>query len=241
MKVKIKMSEFFIELFSEEIPAKLQVNARKNLYENFKNFFAENGVSVKGRFEVYSTPNRLVLHIDKIANVIVKKAEEIRGPNLKAPKTALEGFIRSNNIKKSQIFKKKTEKGDFYFFKRASKKIKTIDLIKENIPFILDKISWNKSMKWNNYDLFWGRPLKSILSLFDGKKLEFNFHHLVSSNLTFIDKDLEDQTKVFDGFKSYNSYFKSKGVTIDHEKRKSIILKELLKLSKKKKSKNIFK
>ena len=228
------MSEFFIELFSEEIPAKLQVNARKNLYENFKKFFDENGVSVKGRFDVFSTPNRLVLHVNKITKVISRKAEEIRGPNLKAPEIALEGFIKSNNIKKSQIFKKKKEKGDFYFFKRASKKIKTFDLIKENIPSILGKISWNKSMKWNNHDLFWGRPLKSILTVFDGKKLEFNFHHLVSSNVTFIEKDLEEQTKRFDSFKSYYSYFKSKGVIIDHEKRRSIILNELTKISKKK-------
>ena len=234
MKVKIKMSEFFIELFSEEIPANLQVNARKNLYEGFKKFFDENGVSIKGRYKVFSTPNRLILNIDKISKVIIKKAEEIRGPSLNAPNAALEGFIRSNNIKKNQIFKKKTEKGDFYFFKRTSKKIKTADLIKENITSILDKISWNKSMKWNNHDLFWGRPLKSILTVFDGKKLEFNFHHLISSNSTFIEKDLEEQTKSFDSFKSYYSYFKSKGVIINHEKRKSIILNELTKLSKKK-------
>ena len=110
MKAKIKMSEFFIELFSEEIPANLQVNARKNLYEGFKKFFDENGVSIKGRYKVFSTPNRLILNIDKISKVIIKKAEEIRGPNLKATDEALEGFIRSNNIKKSQIFKKKNRK-----------------------------------------------------------------------------------------------------------------------------------
>jgi len=228
------MSEFFLELFSEEIPANLQISARKNLYEKFKIFFDENGVSIKGKFDVFSTPNRLVLHIDKITKVVIKKAEEIRGPNVKAPEVALEGFIRSNNIKKRQIFKKKTDKGDFYFFKKNSKKIKTVDLIKENIQSILNKISWNKSMKWNNHDLFWGRPLKSILTVFDGKKLEFKFHHLISSNVTFVDKDLEEQIKTFDSFKSYNSYFKSKGVIIDHEKRKSVIINELTKLSKKK-------
>ena len=65
-------------------------------------------------------------------------------------------------------------------------------------------------MKWNDHDLFWGRPLKSILAVFDGKKLEFNFHHLISSNVTFIDKDLEEKTKTFDRFKSYNSFFQIK-------------------------------
>ena len=110
MKVKIKMSEFFLELFSEEIPANLQVNARKNLNENFEKFFCENEVSIKGKFNVFSTPNRLIIYLDKVAKNIIKKAEEIRGPSLNAPEEALEGFIRSNNIKKSQIFKKKTRK-----------------------------------------------------------------------------------------------------------------------------------
>ncbi len=104
------MSEFFIELFSEEVPANLQVNVRKNLHENFKKFFDENGVSIKGKFNAFSTPNRLVLHIDKISKDVIKKAEEVRGPNLNAPEKALEGFVRSNNIKKSKVFKKKNNK-----------------------------------------------------------------------------------------------------------------------------------
>jgi len=234
LRVKIKMSEFFLELFSEEIPAKLQVNARKNLLENFKKFFDENGAHIKGQYNAFSTPNRLVIYIDKIAKNIIKKSEEIKGPSINAPKKALEGFIRSNKIKKNNIIKKKTEKGDFYFYKKPSIKIKTLNLLKHNIPNILDKISWNKSMKWGNHDLFWARPLKSILAVFDGKKLEFDFHHLKSSNITYIDKDLEEKTKIFNNFKNYNAYFKSIGVLIDHEKRKSIIRKELTKLSKKK-------
>jgi glycyl-tRNA synthetase beta chain len=228
------MSEFFLELFSEEIPAKLQVNARKNLLENFKKFFDENGAHIKGQYNAFSTPNRLVIYIDKIAKNIIKKSEEIKGPSINAPKKALEGFIRSNKIKKNNIIKKKTEKGDFYFYKKPSIKIKTLNLLKHNIPNILDKISWNKSMKWGNHDLFWARPIKSILAVFDGKKLEFDFHHLKSSNITYIDKDLEEKTKIFNNFKNYNAYFKSIGVLIDHEKRKSIIRKELTKLSKKK-------
>jgi len=234
LRVKIKMSEFFLELFSEEIPAKLQVNARKNLLENFKKFFDENGAHIKGQYNAFSTPNRLVIYIDKIAKNIIKKSEEIKGPSINAPKKALEGFIRSNKIKKNNIIKKKTEKGDFYFYKKPSIKVKTLNLLKQNIPNILDKISWNKSMKWGNHDLFWARPLKSILAVIDGKKLEFDFHHLKSSNITYIDKYLEEKTKIFNNFKNYNAYFKSIGVLIDHEKRKSIIRKELTKLSKKK-------
>ena len=90
-------------------------------------------------------------------------------------------------------------------------------------------------MKWGNHELFWGRPLKSILAVFDSKKLEFNFHHLKSSNFTYIDKDFEEKTKIFNNFNSYMAYFKSLGIMIDHEKRKLLIINELTKLSNKKK------
>ena len=228
------MSDFFLELFSEEVPAKLQVNARKNLIDIFKKFFIENEIVIKGKYNAFSTPNRLVVHIDKVQKKIKKKSEEIRGPNVNAPDEALKGFIKSNNLKKGQIFKKNTEKGFFYFYKKPLTTINTIDLLKSNIPNILNKISWNKSMKWGNYDLFWGRPLKSILAVFDRKKIVFDFHHLKSSNTTFIDKDLEERTKIFNNFKTYNSYFKSKGIVIDHEKRKSIIRNQLKNISNKK-------
>jgi len=231
------MSEFFLELFSEEIPSKLQVNARKSLLENFKKFFEENEVTIKGNLNVYSTPNRLVVYIDKITNKIFKKSEEIRGPSTKVPDKALEGFVRSNDTTKKNIYKKKTDKGEFYFYKKPSQKINTSDLLTKNIPIILSNISWNKSMKWSDYNLFWGRPLKSILSIFDGKKLDFNFHHLKSSNITYIDKESEEKTKRFSSFKSYNSFFKSIGILIDQEKRKSFISNELIKLSNKKKLK----
>ncbi len=229
------MSELFLELFSEEVPSKLQVNARKILYENLKKFFEENEILIKGKLDVYSTPNRLVVNIDKIAKQITKKSEEIRGPNVKSPDKALEGFLRSNNLKKTQVFKKETEKGEFYFFKKPSQNINTADLLKENIPIILSRISWNKSMKWGDHNLFWGRPLKSILCVFDGKILNFNFSHLKSSNITFIDKELEEKTKAFNSFKSYNSFFKSIGIIIDQERRKSFISNEIIKLSNKKK------
>jgi len=237
LKVKNKMSEFFLELFSEEIPSNLQVNARKSLLENLKNFFEENEVSIKGKLKVFSTPNRLVVHIDKITREIFKKSEEIRGPNINVPDKALEGFVRSNNIKKTQVFKKNTDKGEFYFYKKPSQKINTADLLKKNIPNILSKILWNKSMKWGDHNLFWGRPLKSILCVFDGKKMDFNFGHLKSSNTTFVDKELEEKTKSFSNFKSYNSFFKSLGIVIDQEKRKLFISNKLIKLSNKKKLK----
>ena len=229
------MSEFFLELFSEEIPSRLQINARNELTQIFKKFFDDNEIIVKGKINTYSTPNRLIVHINKISKDVIKKAEEIRGPNINAPEKALEGFLKSNKISKEKVFKKSTEKGIFYFYNKPSQKIKTYDLLKENIASLLLKISWKKSMKWGNHNLYWGRPLKSILALFDKKIIEFKLNHLHSSNKTFTDKDLEDEVKSFNDFKSYIKFFKQKGVTIDQDKRKEFIIKEINKATNQKK------
>ena len=134
------MSEFFLELFSEEIPSRLQIKARNDLTQILKKFFDDNEIIVKGKINTYSTPNRLIVHINKIPRDLIKKAEEIRGPNINAPEKALEGFLKSNKISKEKIFKKSTEKGIFYFYNKPSQKIKTYDLLKENIASLLLKI-----------------------------------------------------------------------------------------------------
>ena len=229
------MSEFFLELFSEEIPSRLQINARNDLTQIFKKFFDDNEIIIKDKINTYSTPNRLIVHINKISKDVIKKAEEIRGPNINAPEKALEGFLKSNKISKEKVLKKSTEKGIFYFYNKPSQKIKTYDLLKESIASLLLKISWKKSMKWGNHDLYWGRPLKSILALFDKKIIEFKLNHLQSSNKTFTDKDLEDEVKSFNDFKSYIKFFTQKGVTIDQDKRKEFIIKEINKATNQKK------
>ena len=225
------MSEFFLEVFTEEIPAKLQSSARNNLLKLFRDFFESESIETHGKEKAYSTPNRLIIHFDKIKKDIIKKAEEIRGPKTEAPDIAIEGFIKSNNIKKKDIFKKKTDKGEFYFFKKPKIKLKTHDILEKNIPNILNSISWNKSMKWGQYQLYWGRPLKSILAVLDGKTLKFKYHHLNSSNTTYIDKNLEEKTKLFKSFSEYQSYFKKFKIIIDNNLREKFIYEELKKIS----------
>ena len=225
------MSEFFLEVFTEEIPAKLQSSARNNLLKLFRDFFESESIETHGKEKAYSTPNRLIIHFDKIKKDIIKKAEEIRGPKTEAPDISIEGFIKSNNIKKKDIFKKKTDKGEFYFFKKPKIKLKTHDILEKNIPNILNSISWNKSMKWGQYQLYWGRPLKSILAVLDGKTLKFKYHHLNSSNTTYIDKNLEEKTKLFKSFSEYQSYFKKLKIIIDNNLREKFIYEELKKIS----------
>jgi len=227
------MSEFFLELFSEEIPSSLQKNLREDLLNSFIKEFNEKSISFK-KSSSFSTPNRLVILFEGLQKQITLKSEEIKGPNIKAPEVALEGFIRSNNINKKDLFKQTIDKGEFYFFKTKSKKLNTQNLLEELVPSILHKIQWKKSMRWSDFNLNWGRPLKSILAIFDKKKLTFNFHHLTSSNSTFIDKEFEEKKKIFVDFKDYNNFFKKLNITIDHNLRKNLIEKKLNDISSKK-------
>ena len=228
------MAEFFLELFSEEIPAGLQKNLREKLLEEFNKFFFEKSIKSKKSFSL-STPNRLVIVFEDLDKVIKIPSEEIKGPNINSPDQALEGFMRSNKIEKKDLLKKKTEKGEFYFYKTKSKSLKTNDLLMEFVPKLLENYKWKRSMKWGEYDLIWGRPLKSILTVFDRKVVNFEFHHLSSSNSTYIDTEFEEKKRVFTDFKSYEKYFKKQGILIDQNKREELIKKEFSKILNKRK------
>jgi len=228
------MAEFFLELFSEEIPSGLQKNLREKLLEEFQKLFLEKSIKSKKSFSL-SSPNRLIVVFEGLDKQIKILSEEIKGPKTSAPEKALEGFIRSNKIEKKDLFKNKTKKGEFYFFKTKSKLLKTNELLIEFVPKLLGNYQWKKSMKWGEYDLNWGRPLKSILSVFDRKVINFEFHHISSSNSTYIDKDFEDKKKIFVDFKSYEKYFKKQGTLVNQNKRMKLINKEFSKILTKKK------
>jgi len=218
------MADLFIELFSEEIPARLQIDARKKIKEMLEEKLKKKEINYKSS-KSFSTPKRLVFFIEGIPEKIEKKGQIIKGPNIESPEAALNGFIKSNNLNKSDVYKKKIEKGEFYFAKTNSK---IIDILKELqiiIPETLQSYSWRKSMKWSTYDLNWARPLKSIISLFDNKVINFNFFHLQSGQLTFIDND--EKVKKISNFKTYLNILKSENIILNQEKRKSLITNKM--------------
>ena len=90
------MSDFFLELFTEEIPASLQSSARENLSKGFKLFFDEQNIEYSANAKSVSTPNRLVLYFKNIKKEILIKSDEIRGPSVTAPQKALIGFSKFN-------------------------------------------------------------------------------------------------------------------------------------------------
>tara|TARA_Y100000590_G_scaffold211822_1_gene240063 strand:+ start:1459 stop:3525 length:2067 start_codon:yes stop_codon:yes gene_type:complete len=233
------MSELFIELFSDEIPSKLQIDARKKIKEIIAEKLLKKEINFKTS-KSFSTPKRLALVFEGIPEKIEQKKKIIRGPRTNAPEVAIDGFVKSNNLRREDIYKKKIEKGEFYF---ASIKPRFIDVLKELqfiIPDALQAYSWKKSMKWSVYDLNWGRPLKSIIAIFNKKIINFNFYHLQSNNLTSVEgKNTEKKIKV-KSFKSYINALKVNDIILDQEIRKKLVLKKMNSICNSKKFKNDF-
>ena len=118
------MGELFIELFTEEIPPRLQIDAREKIKKNFEENLEKKNIQFKTS-DSFSTPKRLVFVFDGISYKIEQKEKIIKGPKVGSPQIAIEGFLNSNNLNKSQVYEKDFGKGKFYFAKTESK---TIDI-----------------------------------------------------------------------------------------------------------------
>ncbi len=238
-KSNIVMSELFIELLSEEMPSKLQIDARQVIEKNFKEALKSKEIKFN-LVKSYSTPNRLAFSIGGIPNIIEQKKKSIKGPKVGTPELALEGFIKSNSLNKKDLYKKEVENKEFYFADIKSKKINVIKELEILIPELINRYSWKKSMKWATYDLQWGRPLRSIIALFDEKVVNFNFHHLKSGNIILLGDLNDEKQKKVDNFQHYLTLLKSQNIILNHEERKNFILKKFSKICISQKLKNEF-
>ena len=225
------MAELLLELYSEEIPPQLQIEARSQVKQFIESSFKENNIKFK-ELSVYSSPTRLTLIINNLAEQIKTGQKEIKGPKVSSPKQVIQGFIKAKNISERDLIEKNTEKGKFYFIKTQSKSILVEDLLKKIIPKTIGLISWKKSMKWSEYNLMWGRPLRSIFARFNNKKLPFKFNHLETTDEIIIEQDLVTKTKKIKDSREYFNFLKSHKIVVNHKEREEIILKKITSLCK---------
>ena len=227
------MSDLLIELFSEEMPPNLQISARKQI----EKLLSENLSSLNLKYKnlsVYSTPTRLTIFVSNLPSKIKISATEIKGPKLGVPEKIIENFAKSKQINTNDLFKKKLDKGTFYFAKIKGKEIYTEEELAKSIPKILNELYWNKSMKWSDHDLNWGRPLRSILGVFDNKILKFKFAHLESVNFTIIEQYGEMIQKKIHNLEEYFKILKNNEIILDQNERASFISKKIYSICKRK-------
>ena len=158
------MPDLLIELFSEEIPARMQAQAAADLKKRMTDGLVQAGLTYAGA-AAFSTPRRLTLAIDGLLEHSPTVREERKGPKVGAPEKAIEGFLRGAGLTMDQLEERKTPKGNVYFATIEKPGRPAADIIAEVLDTTIRTFPWPKSMRWGAGSLRWVRPLQSILCI----------------------------------------------------------------------------
>ncbi|ENN91433.1 glycine--tRNA ligase subunit beta [Bartonella schoenbuchensis] len=230
------MSNLLLELFSEEIPARMQRKAASDLKKCVTDQLVHAGLTYKAACE-YWTPRRLTLDIRGLSTSSQDTHEERRGPSTKSPQHMIDGFLRAtglNNISEAHIVHD-NKKGDFYVAKITKKGRAAEEIIADILPDIIRNFPWPKSMRWGQDSaqtgaLKWVRSLQNILCVFGPEIGEthivpFTVGSLKSNNLTYGHRFLSDGKPIqIRRFDDYVTLLEAHKVILDTERRKNIIL-----------------
>jgi glycyl-tRNA synthetase beta chain len=177
------MPHLLLELFSEEIPARMQAKAAEDLRSLITNGLVEAGLTYEGA-QSHATPRRLVLAIDGLDAKARDTREERKGPKVDAPQAAIDGFLKSTGLTLDQLTKQDDKKGQVYIAVIARKGRDATEIIANLVPKVIREFPWPKSMRWGAGTLRWVRPLHSILCTFDGEIVSFEVEGIKSANTT---------------------------------------------------------
>ncbi len=156
------MPDLLIELFSEEIPARMQKRAGEDLQKLVTNGLVEAGLTY-GSAAVFTTPRRLTLALGDMLAASPRQVEERKGPKADAPEKAIEGFLRGAGLTRDQLEERDTPKGKVFFAKIEKPGRPAAEIVAEVLEQTIRNFPWPKSMRWGTGSLKWVRPLHSIL------------------------------------------------------------------------------
>ncbi|MBL8781990.1 MAG: glycine--tRNA ligase subunit beta, partial [Alphaproteobacteria bacterium] len=224
------MPQLLLELFSEEIPARMQQQAARDLERLIVGGLTERGFLNEGA-RGFATPRRLTLVIEGLPAEQADMREERKGPKVDAPDQAIQGFLRSTGLTRDQLKVQKDPKGDFYLAVTERKGRPTPDVLAELIPDVIKTFPWPKSQRWGAGDLTWVRPLHSILCTFDGEIVPFTVGTVKSGNSTRGHRFLGNDKFEVRRFDDYVDKLKRNHVILNAAERKAAILHEAKQLA----------
>jgi glycyl-tRNA synthetase beta chain len=219
------MPELLLELFSEEIPARMQERAAQDLRTLVTGALVEQGLRYEGA-QAHATPRRLVLSVEGLLGATADSREERKGPRVDAPQSAIQGFLRSAGVSLNDCRVVEDKKGRFYVAVIARKGRPAPEIIAELIPTIVRSFPWPKSMRWGVSSLRWVRPLQSILCTFDGETVPFEIDGVHSGNLTRGHRFMAPQSFTVRRFEDYARSLAEAKVTLDSSGRVQSIMSE---------------
>ncbi|NOZ42732.1 MAG: glycine--tRNA ligase subunit beta [Alphaproteobacteria bacterium] len=217
------MAELLLELFSEEIPARMQAKAAQDLKRLVTAKLRDAGLNFD-QADSYVTPRRLCLHIAGLDSEQPDIREERRGPRADAPDRAVDGFVRGAGVSRDQLEIRDGKKGRFFYAVIEQKGRKTADVLTEVLPEIIKNFPWPKSQRWGAKSLRWVRPLHSILCLMDGAVVRFDLGDgLHSGTHTRGHRFLAPDAFNVTSFADYQARLNTAYVILDPAERKALI------------------
>ncbi|MFY8114531.1 MAG: glycine--tRNA ligase subunit beta, partial [Rhabdaerophilum sp.] len=228
------MPDLLFELFSEEIPARMQRQASEDLKRLVTNALVEAGVTYEGA-QAYATPRRLALHVVGLPARQPDTREERKGPRVGSPEGAIQGFLKAAGLASLAEAKIESDpkKGEFYVAVIEKPGRPTLDLLAEILPATIRAFPWPKSMRWgaastSSASLRWVRPLRAILATFGAETEEpeivpFEVDGLAAGNITYGHRFMAPDSIRVKRFEDYAAKLEAAKVVLDPARRKEII------------------
>ncbi len=220
------MADLLIELFSEEIPARMQARAAADLKKAMTDGMVEAGLTYASA-AAFATPRRLCLTVEGVIDASPRTVEERKGPRADAPEKAIEGFLRGAGLTRDDLEERETPKGAILFAKIVKEGRPAADIIAEMLEQTIRTFPWPKSMRWGAGSLRWVRPLHAILCLLsreDGAEVvPLEVDGISSGNVTRGHRFLAPDAFTVNGFDDYAAKLKRAFVLLDATERQDAI------------------
>ncbi len=225
------MSEFLLELLSEEIPARMQLRAAADLKRLVTDGLKKARLDFTSA-EAHVTPRRLALVVDGLPDRQPDLKEERKGPKVGAPDKAIEGFLSSLGLDSlDQCEKRDAGKGEIWFAVIEREGVATSAVLVEILASVMADMPWPKSMRWGAQGFRWVRPLHSVLAILDGVAIDFAVDlqgdSMAAGKVTCGHRFLAPDAFAVTGFADYRKKLRDAHVIIDFAERRAIIEREL--------------
>jgi glycyl-tRNA synthetase beta chain len=218
------MPELLLELFSEEIPARMQARAADDLRRLMLEGLKGQGLAAS-EARAYVTPRRLALVVEDVPARSPDLSEERKGPRVNAPEQAIAGFLKSTGLKSLKEAKvvKDEKRGDFYVVRTEKPGRAAEEIVGEVVAAVAAKFPWPTSMRWGSERMHWVRPLHSIVCLFDSKVVPLTIAQVEAGRTTRGHRFLGDAPFEVAGAADYFKRLKAHKVILDASERAALI------------------
>jgi glycyl-tRNA synthetase beta chain len=226
------MSEFLLELFSEEIPAAFQALAQAQLAHTLELKLKKENLLFDS-LKAFGTPRRMGVVLTGLPSLQPDRFEERRGPRVDAPAAAIEGFLKSINKQRQECEEKYVgDKGPFLVSTVYEQGKPTAEILATIIKETLENFEWPKSMRWKTNDFMWARPLHGVLALFEGQIVSFKLDQLgiKSCAHTFGHRFLSPHKINIKNYADYKIQLAENYVQVDPTERQASIQEQISKL-----------